>query len=141
MRQFNSLFSILFMLLTLGLASGLDRWVSVQRSLVSATFQPRPLLMSILLSALLLVVIWFSLSWWTLARDRGWYVSLVFILVGLFTLLYPILRVMTGWAIFRELGLPVPETIDSRLTYTGAFIATLGAISWLLSGRAINQDE
>jgi apolipoprotein N-acyltransferase len=139
MRPLYSLLSILFMPLTLGAAYVLDHWISIQRSLLRETFQVTPSLVLVLFSFLLLIVIWILLSWWTLGRSREWYVSLAFILVGLVVLLYPFLRLMTGRAIFP--GTPIPETIDSRLSYTAVFVTTLGAISWLLSKSVVILDE
>jgi hypothetical protein len=109
MKHLNSTLSILFMLLTLAAAYGLDRWISLQRSLASAALQPRAYLLSLLYSILLLVFIWFLLAWWTLARRLPPWAALFYTLTGLVVLLYPLLRMTSGWAIFWQLRLPFIE--------------------------------
>jgi hypothetical protein len=141
MKSLNSILSILFMVLALILAFSFDRWISIERNIASSTFQFSSPRMAILFSTILLVFIWFLLAWWTLARRLPPWAALFYTLTGLVVLLYPLLRMTSGWAIFWQLRLPFIEPIDGHLAYTGLFVAVLGAVSWVLNGRIGNLDH
>jgi hypothetical protein len=132
-QRLNPFLSILFMLLAMAVANILDRWTFAQRRAFNSSFEPGPLAIAAGLGALLLVAAWTFLAWWALAHGNRWFVSLIFILSGLAVLLYPPLRMLPLWMTITRLRFFYE--FDSRLAYTGAFIAVLGALRWLLHGR------
>jgi hypothetical protein len=133
MQRLNSILSLVFMLLALAAAYLLDRWLFVERRAFSGSFEAGPWLRALVVSGLILVAVWALLAFWILKRSSGWIVPSAFILVGLGILLYPPLRALSGWPIFRP---PMPFfSAGDRLAYTGAFIAVLGILNWILAGR------
>jgi hypothetical protein len=133
MQRLNSILSLVFMLLSLAAAYLLDRWIFVERRAFSSSFEPGPWLQALVVSALILVAVWALLALWILTRSSGWVVPVVFILVGLGILLYPLFLALSGWPIFLP-SMPF-LTADDRLAYTGAFIAVLGIMTGVLAER------
>jgi hypothetical protein len=136
MRRNQSALSLLFMVLAFGIAYILDWWTLFAQRDFAASFAPGPYIVAFVVSALLLAAVWVLLDWWILPTENSWRVYFIYILSGLVVLLYPPLRLKTGW-----LRLGFFYDPDSRLAYTGAFIAVLGVISWLLTRRVRAEDE
>jgi hypothetical protein len=131
----STLISLLLMLFSLVLAYSLDRWLFFQRRASGANFEFGPLIQVYLVSGLLMVASWSLLAWWTLRHGSRGYLSLLFVLVGLVVLVYPPLYVYSGLRSLLRLTRLIEYLPDSRLAYTGAFIAVLGLINWLM-GRS-----
>ena len=140
MQRLRPVLSILFMVLAFVAAYGLDRWTSYARWAFLFSLERNPELFALVASALLQVAVWTFLAWWILAGYTRWYMSLIFFLAGLVVLLYPPLRDLSGLEFLRY---PFRFSYDpeGRLAFTGAFIAALGILSWLLSRRKWSKDE
>jgi hypothetical protein len=139
MRRNQSALSLLFMILAFAISYELDRWRIYAEKAISFSFEPGPLLIMQIVSGLLITAVWAFLAWWILSHYSQWYVPLIFILAGLIILLYPPLRFLTDWKAPRPGSFYY--VFSSFPAFSGAFIAVLGVISWLLARRRWSKDE
>jgi hypothetical protein len=126
-------FSILGLLLLLGVATGFDALMAfLQRNLETFGIL---LFWSYALATIVLAAASLFLFWFVLHKaPRNVWVALIFLLSGLFVVVYPALHLIPA---FRWLPLSVPVWLTSRsyIVYSGGLIAMMGLFALVLPTR------
>jgi hypothetical protein len=137
----SSVVSILGLIVVLGVAWGFDAWMeflgrrnAVTFSLTWAIFYSYPLI-ALLLAAMVLLLAWFVLS----QAPRNVWISLVFLIIGLFIVSYPTLIFTPALCCWVPYIGPLQLARTMYLFSAGGFVAIIGLFGLILPHKARND--
>jgi hypothetical protein len=133
--------SFIVLIVVLGVAWGFDAWMEFLGrgnaqtfSLAWALFWSYPLI-ALLLAAMLLLLAWFVLS----QAPRNVWISIVFLIVGLFIVLYPTLIFTPALCCWVPYIGPLQISRTLYLFSSGGFVAIIGLFGLILPHKARND--
>jgi len=137
----SSTVSVLGLIVVLGVAWGFDAWMELLShrnaqtfSLAWVIFWSYPLI-AIFLAAILLLLAWFVLS----QASKNVWISLVFLIVGLFIVIYPALVFTPALCCWMPYIGPLQLSQTKYLFSAGGFVAIIGLFSLILPNKNRND--
>lgn len=134
---YPGLVSIIGLIAVLGIAWGFDAFMQFLNHRNAVTFSLVPVIIwSLVVIALLLAAILLLLAWFVLSRaPRNVWVSLVFIVIGLFIVIYPALVFTPALCCWMPYIGPLQLTSTRYLFSSAGFVAIMGLLNLVLPSR------
>ena len=126
----SSITPTLSMLITLGIAYGIDQWLHLQERYARQNSNFAQWFKWVILGGLVMCAVWLALSWIVLVKNRrSPAVSILFIVIGFLSFIWLPLQIISPYVAIHLYLFRFPV---NNFQYSGLFIALLGFLALLL---------